>query len=512
MRVNRLCAKLIRIFDEASLCLICVWDQMLYSGRVLLYGVGMDVTQTLREYAWILELSMMQFSSLRSVLISIAALHVMVFALSASLCAVAPAANAAVMNDDAKPNAISELTYTEAVARSRDDGRVLIVMGTAEWCGPCKQMDRTTWVDTRLIEWFREHGLAIKVDVDKDPELAKQLRIRAMPTMIAYRNGEEFDRVMGYRDAAGMLAWCADIKEGRTQLDRLRASAGARPVNDEGVVDTQARMELASNLELNGRLDEALDEYVWLWENMVAHEPAMVGVRNSFLVGYMKKLAERHPPALERFTRMRDDAQSHLQGEGGPTWALLEDWIGLCEVIGDQAAVLAWFDRIKERPGAEGTLRRFSHRIEPLLIHHQRYSDLALVYWDPARSLERTFFMMERIMGTHVERDGGPDPHEVRRMYQSILVREAGQGLAMAVLGEHDGAFARLLGVIDEMVQDEVMLREIIKQATYHGVERAQLRSVIERVQDEPAGTNTGALLRLLRDDAGMPDRPVGRD
>lgn len=56
----------------------------------------------------------------------------------------------------------------------------------AEWCGPCKMMKPILdEVKSRLGEQVR----IIKIDVDKNPQIASQLKIQGVPTLMIYKNG-----------------------------------------------------------------------------------------------------------------------------------------------------------------------------------------------------------------------------------------------------------------------------------------------------------------------------------
>lgn len=63
----------------------------------------------------------------------------------------------------------------------------------AEWCGPCKIVNKHM---EKMKEEFNTINF-ISIDVDDNPELAKEYRISALPTVILFRDGKVFDRFAG---------------------------------------------------------------------------------------------------------------------------------------------------------------------------------------------------------------------------------------------------------------------------------------------------------------------------
>ena len=58
----------------------------------------------------------------------------------------------------------------------------------AAWCGPCKMMDP---VIKELAAEFKDQLRVIKIDIDKNAGLARQLSIRGVPTFAVYHHGKQ---------------------------------------------------------------------------------------------------------------------------------------------------------------------------------------------------------------------------------------------------------------------------------------------------------------------------------
>lgn len=71
---------------------------------------------------------------------------------------------------------------------------------SATWCGPCKMLARTlSTVDSPIpIE---------EIDIDANPTLTQQFRVRGVPTLVIVEDDVEVKRKVGVLSATEYLEW-----------------------------------------------------------------------------------------------------------------------------------------------------------------------------------------------------------------------------------------------------------------------------------------------------------------
>jgi thioredoxin 1 len=133
-----------------------------------------------------------------------------IFAVVWAACALA----AAVMEYFPAHSEVQWVPYELAFTKARAENKLVYVDVYAEWCGPCKLMDRTTFVNDTIIAMLRENYIATRVNVDDETVGAKvkdQFDIKAMPTALMLRSEKiELKRTVGYMNAATLMEWLAD--------------------------------------------------------------------------------------------------------------------------------------------------------------------------------------------------------------------------------------------------------------------------------------------------------------
>uniref|UniRef100_A0A7S1LYM7 Thioredoxin domain-containing protein n=1 Tax=Neobodo designis TaxID=312471 RepID=A0A7S1LYM7_NEODS len=75
----------------------------------------------------------------------------------------------------------------------RSSGVPMVVDCFAEWCGPCKTIAPA--VERLAVQ--HPHVTVVTVDVDAEQALAASLKVEAMPTFIAFKDGAEVKRLTG---------------------------------------------------------------------------------------------------------------------------------------------------------------------------------------------------------------------------------------------------------------------------------------------------------------------------
>ena len=100
----------------------------------------------------------------------------------------------------AKPIKLDRGNFDRQVA----SGLPIVVDFWASWCGPCRMMAPA--FDEAAARVAPRVRLG-KLDTEADPEIAGRYGIRAIPTLVAFRDGREVARQSGAMAAPQLVQW-----------------------------------------------------------------------------------------------------------------------------------------------------------------------------------------------------------------------------------------------------------------------------------------------------------------
>ncbi len=322
-----------------------------------------------------------------------------------------------------------EMTFDQALAAAKKDGKIVMIDFFTTWCQPCKRLDKVTWADAGVQKWLGEKTVPLKMDAEKEVELAKRFGVDSYPTMAFVKSdGTKIDSINGFKEPDEFLRLATAILAGKSVVNVEKES----PSGHDN--DPMARGRYGKTLARSGQYKEALDEYLWCFDHGNDNEMnGYSGVRLSFLLSDIVALGKKYPPAIEALQSRRQAAADQLLAGKG-TENQVADVSALDENLGSPRRTVELFDKMKEKKVLTERLRfSFRQEIGKALIEARRYDDFLDGIDEPvkfadflvstAKSSLKIFESMKHPEGTENEAIQLRDDSvaEISLVYESLL-------------------------------------------------------------------------------------------
>ncbi len=138
------------------------------------------------------------------------------------------------------------LAYDEGLSKAKKEGKHLFLDFTAKWCGYCKKMDASTFVEPEIVKLLNNDFVAVKIDGDSEKELnidgykvteknlsKLEYKVRGYPTFwFLDSKGAKLGALSGYQTTPNLLTTLQYVKDKKYETEQKADTTKKKPENN----------------------------------------------------------------------------------------------------------------------------------------------------------------------------------------------------------------------------------------------------------------------------------------
>lgn len=183
------------------------------------------------------------------------------------------------------------ISFDEAKAASKAEGKHIFIDFYTSWCGPCKRLAAEVFPQKQIGDYLNSRYVCLKIDAEKGEgvELSNKFAVKAYPTIAIVDNeGELVGLFAGLKTGDEFIAAVEMSSNPELQPDRVKARYAAGERNTALVVAyaTLLRENTRDAMEGNRLAEEVLDTYYASLTEKERLDKENIGVFTTFAWNY----------------------------------------------------------------------------------------------------------------------------------------------------------------------------------------------------------------------------------
>lgn len=156
------------------------------------------------------------------------------------------------------------LTFDNAVVKAKNESKLIFIDCYADWCGPCKVLDRDYFTNEKVGDFYNQNFVNLKMNMEKEEglKLLKRYPVGSYPTML-FINPHSLDVVYKLVGVGGDIEWL--INGGKSAIHPNQNLASLKEFynnNSSDVAAVKAYMTGLATSHFNKEKDEVLSSYL----------------------------------------------------------------------------------------------------------------------------------------------------------------------------------------------------------------------------------------------------------